>query len=1347
MATTIVEKLLVQIEGSAAQLQAELAKGGSSVKQFGRDTQGIATSADGLGARYSRAALTIAGAAESMARSGGIAGGGLKTIVAQGAQMAFLFGPTGAVVGALGIAGLAIVETFRRARDDVQKLADETKRALDELQNQGDAVGLVARAKVLFEGTPAEGFRNGLKALGDELTQLDAKLKGSQLVSFSASGALLDPLGAVPAKVKERREQIVAELQKLQNEFRDIQRRLQEPGPRIPRPVETITTTAPGAASPEKLRAQAAEQLRIVRELQQGFDDLFARARGGTVSVDEFDRAIRDLGDSFRDRLQRPTAQQTALFDGLLTQSRALRADLQTLSAAKATREFEQMLAALTPTVVDDFRLKLRGLNEELAKKDFTADQIEQIRALEQALADSAIGLEETERRIAEITASSISAMDAQLRLEALIQQLEQDIREQATSDEGLAGGAAAEVRIAGLRRQVELLAAKIKELGGGAGGADVLPASAAAKFAAALSDAADFALGVSTALLGADDSITRMVAGTGQIVSGFAKISALAENAGGFAKLFSSSAGFASALPGLGAIVGGIGALASIGGDSPESKALRETMEKNTARLVELRDGIVDLTVSLTGGKLAAIRDVPIPGFSGSFQNTGAFRNVQQILADFRKAGVGLDDLRKAAADFGISLSETPTLQQLADLQEAIKTFSLKKLLETLGGQLTLLEAQARVDPEAFAGIEGVLKRIGVLTGKQGIPAIGKALAGLDLRTAEGQAAAIEKLKALLANIGGISLDDIGGIDPQQLPDIIAQLVESIRAAAPAIETAAQRFQKAIDLIAAQVEFGLVTPQQALEKRIAAFASAFGDLAEGIDFTSAESFRASIKSIIDSFDDDGQLDEKEQALLEAFRALGIAFDAAAPKADVLIDALDVLTERFALFGTTALDQLDDLIATFAAKGGGFSALEGLADGLDVTGADGLAELRARVQALFTAIAADGISESEQPLVDALRRILGVAEEAFDEAARAAADEAAAAADALAQRRRRVFGRAEQDIDLGDVTDPTEQLKIRARAFAEAFPLIGAALAAVDPADVDAFEGAIAATIAQLRALQDAGTTEFEGVAIDELIEALVDLESGADTAAEAVDTLAGALEAAFTDLDFAFELENITDPLERLARTAQRLRGVDDRIADALSGIDLATEAGRKAAEQALVALGAAATDEGLRAAVLKLLGAIRAVESGGSPPPDAGPGDRGARETGRTTAAGAATITEVTGNRLVDLFQRNVFATEAIEALMRSAVARVALPPAIAPPALPSLLTLGRSETTSGTPAVVFHIDARTIFQQPVSVGDPQALADEISRRQIEIFQERLSTDLIVALRARGIGTRVVS
>jgi len=1382
---TVIDKLLVQIEANAAQLQAEMAKAGTATKTFGKEAGAIAQKANPIGQRYTQASLAIASAAENMARAGKVGGEGLKQIITQGANMAFLFGPTGALVGAIGVASLAIIEVFRRTEQETRKVVDEVrrlataareatgdaaasrlttidkdvarlKREIDELeQRKARAGGVLGRTGIQAELNERRGQlteRENDRLLAQQQLQVETRrlqaeeLRGLQLLA-RANQATADEL--------QRKQAIESALRsELRQTNITLERRVQILG--LLGKLETNDRTKVAAARAKE------EADRFARDFEQAFSDLFAKAKAGQISMAEYDRIVRDLGDSFRDHLKQPTSEQIALFDALVAQSDGVRAGLRDLGAREAARELAELQASLTPSIVDDVALAYEQLKERLDDLQVPPERAQSLLALQRALGDVKVHAEQTDQAISDIERSAISSMDAQLGLLRLLDDTEQELLQLRAVVVAPGEAEATAARIAGLMAEIEKLKQRIKALGGSIEVS--LDTDRARDFATSLSDAAGFAFGLSSALLGADDLLSKMLGSTVQVAGGFARIAELAKEAGGAKNLFSTAGGVASALPAIGQIFGGV--LSAVGAARQESKDAEERSREQSALLTKsleaLRLRIGDLLgVQSSGRALRGIANaISVSGVDQGFNTRGLSGDevVDRVHAKriafeeaLRKAGLSFDDVKRAAEEFGIA--GNLGVNAYRALREAILSADLSAFGEGFAGRMRQLEIEARIDPSAFDGIEGLLKRLRVLTDPtDGAPAIARALEGLDLTTSEGRAAAIANLGETLRNLQSLELEDLGGLSLDEFVEEILRAIEAIRAASPAVVDPADRFAAAIEAFGVAVELGSLTAEEKLDRARALFTDLFPELAAGVDTSSADAFRESIRGIIDGFAADGELTAAEQAQIAVLRALLGAFEGATPAAEAFVDALAVLADRFVIFETSARDQLAAFVGAITsdesmAENAGFALLHGILEGIDLATAEGQDELKRRARFIFDLLAEGGVTEEEQVVIDALKRILGLAGEVADEAARAAADaaaEAARQAEVARRRRQGILDGAERRIRLDDVEDPAEQLRIRLDALREAFPALAAAMGDIDPATqegrdaLEAWIRAIAGSPAELEALAAA-----MGISVDELLDALLGLEEGADSAAAKVLSLADKLAQAFDAAEFDAELEGITDPLERLRRTSASVSNVLPELADLFRQFDLGTAQGRAGAEAALIALGKSTTDAAVRAAVLKLLQQIRAVPADGLGSPGAGGGGVTGGGGGRANVASAASITEVSANRLIDLTLREVVAVEQMVGLLSASLARtLQVPGPIAPPALPSFLggpTAGGASAGGGGVQIVVQLGP--VFAGPVNAGDPGELGRIMQGGLLQLVQQELATELLVALRRAGI------
>lgn len=1340
MATTIAERLLVNVEADSARLQAELGKAGQTVQRFSATAGQATTVAQGLGQRYSAAALQIASAAENMARAGKLGGEGLKQIIAQGSNMLFLFGPQGALVGALGITALAITEVFRKARDEAARTALETQQAIDALQNQGDGPALVNRLQVLEQGTPAKNFRDGIRGLREELADYEAALQTIEAKARTTAGAFQSifgggaqgtPLSKIRRQLEEDRDKVRAQLDALVREFQATEKAIYGAAPR-PRPTTQpirVTAAAPGQAAPT---ADA------MRDVTQAFDDLFQKALAGDVTLADFDRRLRELGDTFADKLKTPTLEQVKAFSVLAFQAEEVRDVLQGITTQRIADEFEAMRAALTPTVVDDYAVRLKRLRAELQTKGFTGPMIDEILALETALADAAIGLETLETEIGTIVRQAISGFDAQVQLAGLLQQAEAQLQALEARGAGVATDPQAQIEINALRARIKLLQDEITRLSSGGGGAGVSDEALqqraitkAQQLGRSLEDIGRLTLAAADAFGVLSDEAQQALTATVDVAAGIARLVASGGQDGG-AQL----------------AAGVVSLISAVAGRNPAAEQRAREHQENLAELRRITKNTGDLLgISTSGRDIASIRGavgelLASTGSAGGFRRfgDGPLRNINEAAFLEFRTGLGFKEIEALAKSLGITLNGTK--QSYLDFMAALRQVDLEATTRGFAGQLRRLEIEARLDPTAFDGLEGLIKRLRVLAGPDGAPAIAKALEGLDLRTSAGRAAAIERLTTTVRNLATLDVGDLGGLSLDEFIEEILAAIERLREAEPAARSATDRFSAAIDAWNVAVERGTLSAAERLEK-IKEFArvsfSGLGDEAlAGLDFSSFDAFVESAKRVVDAFAADGELTDAERAQIAVIEALTEAWKAATPAGETFVDALRVLEDRLAIFGASALERLQALGTGLADR---FPSLGSLFEGLDLANdPTALNTLRERARSLFAQLAEDGVTEQEQAVIDALKKILGAA----DDVAREAADAALQELEDLKRRRQALLDGAELRIRLNDVTDPAEQLQIRLDALREAFPALSAVLGEFDvstQAGRDALEAwirAIAESPDQLAALADA-----TGLSIDELLEALAGLEDGADAAAEKVLTLAERLGQAFDEVDYRAELEGVTDPLERLRRAAAAAGSVLPELADIFSRFKVDTVEGRAGAEAALIALGQTTTDAAVRSAVLRLLTQLRGIPvSGGA---FGGQGDGSAAAGGaasRANVQAASTITEVTGNRLVDLFGRNVAATERIEGLLASALASVRAPlPAVLPPAVTPGAGVALQGGGGAASAVIQLQLPPIVFQGPVTTADPESLGRLLQQRLLEMLQGDLTTQLLVALRRAGI------
>ena len=968
-------------------------------------------------------------------------------------------------------------------------------------------------------------------------------------------------------------------------------------------------------------------------EAQRAVKLLAEAAREGKVS-------FVDLGEEGVAQLQRRVDffAKSRFLAGSIADIRILQNELKK-AGAEATKVAKPLGKATAPLSGGESPEAKRQAAEAAKAREKAIDEANKaLDAIKKKAEDNAATVQDAVAQaavqLAQLAGDSVAVIDAQIaELTRKYQALG------ATSDDiakivaPLEAAKRAATALNGAATQIVIPPEVARELNRASGAAEETDASTRS-LADHLSDVADLALGVATAFGGANAQLTRLLQGAAQLASSFSKIAELATAAGGLGTLLSSGSGLLSALPGIGGIIGGIGTLVSAFGATPEDPQLAEQIRltrENNRRLADLRDGLAEVVLSLSGRTVAAIRDVATTGISvpeeGGLPGEGLLL-VQDVLAALRKLGVGLEQLRRVAADFGIELSESPTTAEIQELQEAIRQFSLDALTNTIQGALKQLDLLAQVDPKRFGGIKGILKQVELFTDpKKGVPAIAAAIGDLDLTTAEGRAEAIKRLTAILEDIGSLDIGDLGGLNPDEFLAAIAKLITGLQD----IGDAFSEFDTAVEALQATFDAGLIDAAAFFAKLKDLFAQKFPELFAGLDFSSLDDLKASIGTIIAGFAADGELSDAEKAQIAILQQLVAAFEATLPPIESVLEGLDLLAAQFELFGTSAADQF---AATFAELLKKFPELGDLIDPADIATPEGRERIKRAIRDWFTKASADGLDESEQAFFDALKRLFGlvttVGNEAETEAERLARERRA--------KQQAILDAAESLIKLNDVTDPIEQLRIRVGAVAQAFPELADALAQFDLA-TQAGRDAFAAWVKQLGNSPEAlkSLAEATGLTIEQLLAMLIGLKDGAGAAATAIETLADKLRAAFEEADWEIALNAITDPLEQLTVKARAAAKVLPEIAKALAGLDLTSASGRAAAEQRLVALGSVTTDPAVRDAILSILNGIRAVNAQVADATQAA--QEAATPAASQTLQGTPQITAIQADRWLDI------------------------------------------------------------------------------------------------------------
>lgn len=451
--------------------------------------------------------------------------------------------------------------------------------------------------------------------------------------------------------------------------------------------------------------------------------------------------------------------------------------------------------------------------------------------------------------------------------------------------------------------------------------------------------DVAQSITDIGTALLGVASGLGIIDARTQSIAQGALNIGAGATRIGGGDVL----GGGLQLLGGLGSLLGAFKSQPDPEAEAARQKAL-ESERELTEALDRVRDRIGDLIqFSTSGADIAAVTRVPLTirqrtgGISG-LEEIDFFRNIEDVLADLRKVGVSLEDLRKIAGDAGVTLSQSPTIAELERLQKVLLELDFAAFTNTFAGQLSRLERQFDLFGDSFdEPAEKFAAFVALLNDpKVGAPGLFGALDGLETGTSEGRDAIRALIQGLFtkAVAGELTPEQLGGLSLKEFLDALALLNDQLKAAGERSGDAAEAAKTIAEQIAelfADVDRTLALqdtddPFEVFKARASTFATAFPQLAsffDQFDLTSIEgvkAFGAALPGLIAGLEDgsivlDGISADDLPALIAALLGLESAGDAAENAvlslAQTLANAFSDIDLDAAIFGEGLADTIN----------------------------------------------------------------------------------------------------------------------------------------------------------------------------------------------------------------------------------------------------------------------------------------------------------------------------------------------------------------------------------------------------------------------------------------------------
>lgn len=718
----------------------------------------------------------------------------------------------------------------------------------------------------------------------------------------------------------------------------------------------------------------------------------------------------------------------------------------------------------------------------------------------------------------------------------------------------------------------------------------DVLAATGA--IPANLQAALKSALGLGQAIVTAVDAIHDLNDGSGTLLGSLSSITGV--------------------ISAVGAVVG---AISSLFGDSPEEKAAKQKQYDANATVITALDRLTDALNSATdvtiSGKSFSVLSSSLPAIENDIgrRTIDAFRknffnpDLQGATADaFRAAGTSIADFVAEAKTLGITLtSDTlPSMQDIENVSKAIRREQFTAIAQSFGGQLSELTERFKVLGQTGTAQFGPL--VDLLTSdKFGAPAIFHALQGIDVSTVQGAAKASEIVKQIFLDFesGKIDPSAFGGLDPQQFFDAINSLLGIIPGTSDATVTLAQ------DLTSLQRRFTVfgtslqVQVGQTLAAIIAHGSDAVKQTLSGIDVSTLagrNKLRDAIQNLFTEATQgiEGNLDLggiTPDDLANFISTLNQDFPDTVDSVKALSDALGTLQASFTIFGTTAVDQVNQTIQALVAHGSADTA-KAFA-GADASTKAGRQAIITAIQTVFTHLK-DGADEGAISIGD-LTSLLGLLTSNFNDTT----DAAKQLSDALSS--------VTQDAQAYGNNTAVSKLVYTLKNIGDAGKSIVDAVSGFDLTTVAGLQGADAALQSLYRTAKQNGLTDLATDILNfitmirdgekEIIDAAqaqqdaqdkADQQNAQDAATElskeqqaakdAATAAAAAQQAIYqTGTDGITRLQNqlglfdITDPVQKLQSLVGVLKAGAPVFQQVLGNIDVTTAGGRVDALNAL--------------------------------------------------------------------------------------------------------------------------------------------------------------------------------
>jgi hypothetical protein len=352
----IVESLVTEIRGDDTNLQATVRRSEQATQRLSGSTSALSASTRTLGQAFGTVSQRLQNVVGDIANTGDVTRGQASRLINVAGDIAFAFGPQGALVGAIGITGLFLTRFFAEKAREAEEFGRRVQETLRSIRREGlDAAQQRQRDLALGDSSLTPDFiatrpekeqrelearRRGVRGLVEEIERLNAAARSSSRVILETAQGPIRAFSDGSQEAKERIAELRSLLRLIEPEYAAVTQRVNE-----------LARAKDRSNQNDKFYKELAEREKdATREAKKQYDE---RLKDANDALDKLRKQGRDASRAVRD----------ALTEGITDGARRLREQVENLRRDLAGKGFDD---AQIEIMVQAF-LRLEGASTKAA--------------------------------------------------------------------------------------------------------------------------------------------------------------------------------------------------------------------------------------------------------------------------------------------------------------------------------------------------------------------------------------------------------------------------------------------------------------------------------------------------------------------------------------------------------------------------------------------------------------------------------------------------------------------------------------------------------------------------------------------------------------------------------------------------------------------------------------------------------------------------------------------------------------------------------------------------------------------------------------------------------------------